>query len=442
MKKINTSPVSGAQEFTPDIQSVFNRYRNEIEHVFHSHGFLPVETPIIERTEILLAKAGGDTEKQIYKLVKTSETSNDPDQALRFDHTVPLARYVVEHQQSLAFPFRAAQVGINFRGEHAQRGRFREFYQCDIDVIGRNTLPIAYDAEVIATFYDALKCFDLPRMVIRISNRKLFSGFLEGIGIDESSEATDGRSLVSAVAGIIDHAEKVSLEKTLADLKELGISDDNVVKITTFMNIHGTRSEVEPQLRALNVNNEKFATGLDELLTVLRLLEQQGLGEVAQADLLIIRGLDYYTGTVFETFLPDYRKIGSIGSGGRYENLANNYTDESFPGVGGSIGLNRLFFVLRENNLLNLATSQPVDYAIIPISQNEYPACFELANKLRAHAKIVDLVLTDKRLGDKMTYAAKVAKFGIVVGEDEAKTGQYKVKDFATGEQTPLVLPE
>ena len=429
MKKFNTSPISGMQELTPAKQAIFDKLKNEIAGVYHSHGFLSIETPIIDRTEILLAKAGGDTEKQIYKVVKTAETEGDADQALRFDHTVPLARYVVEHENDITFPFKVTQIGRNFRGERAQKGRFREFYQLDVDVIGREKLALAYDAEVVKTAYDALKTFIKPEMKIRISNRKILSGLLQELGLETKSED---------IFSIIDHAEKVPKEKTLSAFEEIGLSNSEIEKLSSFMGINGTRETVIEKLKNLDIKNEIFALGVEELDEVLALLEKQGLKDTAVGDMLIIRGLDYYTGSVFETFLPEYREIGSICSGGRYENLASNYTENKFPGVGISIGLTRLFYVLNENNLLDEVPENPIDLVLIPFSENEYEYTFNLAEKLRSSGKKVDINLSDKKVGDKFTYAAKIAKFASVIGGNEVETGNIEVKNLETGEKLKL----
>jgi histidyl-tRNA synthetase len=429
MKKNNTSPLSGMQELLPAQQAIFNKLKASIGDVFHYHGFQSIETPTIDRTDILLAKAGGDTEKQIYKVIKTEEVVEDSDQALRFDLTVPLARYVVEHKNDLAFPFRVAQIGRSFRGERAQKGRFREFYQLDVDVIGRDELPVAYDAEAIATIYEALKTFSLPEMRIRISNRKILSGFLAALNLSDKTPE---------ISSIIDRAEKVSPEATNQALKNLNLSEENVAKITTFINIKGSRNEVSASLDKLNISNNEFKTGKSELLTVLDLLAKKGLKENAIGDLMIIRGLDYYTGTVFETFLPEHRAIGSIASGGRYENLASSFTDQRLPGVGGSIGLTRLFYILNENNLLNLEATTPIDVVIAPISENEYEYSFRLADNLRSAGKSVDIIMTNKKLGDKLTYASKIASNAIVIGENEATSGNTMVKNLTTGELSTL----
>ncbi len=426
MKRINTSAISGMQELLPGAQIVFNTIKDQIAKMYHLHGYQYIETPIIDRTEILLAKAGGDTEKQIYKVVKTAETADEADQALRFDHTVPLARYVVEHESELTFPFKVTQIGRNFRGERSQKGRFREFYQLDVDVIGRNNLSIAYDADVVETAYAALRTFIKPKMLIRISNRKILSGFLEALAL--SSDA-------KAVFDIIDHAEKVPIKETRNALESLGIPEEKIEKILQFVQINGPREQSIKALKNLSLQNNQFEQGIKELDLVLNLLEQYGLGKSVIADMLIIRGLDYYTGTVFETILPEYKQIGSICSGGRYENLASNYTDQSFPGVGISIGLSRLFYILQTYNLLDDYEFTPVDYVLIPLSESEYLITSQIAKKLRQQGKSVDIIYSDKKLGDKMKYAAKIARFTGVIGENEGKTGTVEFKDLITGDK-------
>ncbi len=430
MKKLNTSPLSGMQELLPTEQAVFDQLKQNISDVYHHYGFLNIETPIIERTDILLAKAGGDTEKQIYMVSKTDESADSADQALRFDHTVPLARYVVEHNNDLAFPFQVTQINRNFRGERAQRGRFREFYQCDADIIGREKLPIAYDAKVIACIYAALKTFHLPKMLIRISNRKVLAGFLSALNL--SDKAAD-------ISSIIDHAEKVPEEKSRAALYEIGLTDEQVDKVCAFMFTKGNYEEVETKLREILDDITPISEGLAELKEVTSVLEAEKTGNYI-IDLMIIRGLDYYTGTVFETMLEDYREIGSIASGGRYENLASNFTEQKFPGVGGSIGLTRLFFILREYGLVDMTTASPVDYVVIPITPTEYEDTFELANELRTKGKTVDVDLSDRKLGDKFNRAAKIADYAVVVGNDEVISQKYRAKNLKTGEVTELAF--
>lgn len=430
MKKINTSPISGTQELLPEIQKSFDVLKTKINNTYKSHGFFNIETPSIERTEILLAKAGGDTEKQIYKVVKTTEAESEADQALRFDHTVPLARYVVEHENDLAFPFKVSQIGLNFRGERAQKGRFREFYQCDIDIIGRDTLPIAYDADVISTLLDTFSAFKLDTPVLaRINNRKILSGLLEALNLEELSED---------IFSIIDHAEKVTPEKTKMDLEELKLKKEDVKKLLNFIELNGARSEIITALNNLEIENEKFNAGVAELDQVLYLLESLDLKENIIADMKIVRGLDYYTGTVFEFILPEHKNIGSVCGGGRYENLAGYFSEKAFPGVGGSIGLTRLFHILKEKNLLPDSKAEKIDYAVIPVSEHEFDEAFNVAKKLRGKKHSSTLVLTNKKLGDKLSYAAKIAKNGIVIGEEEVNTKILSAKNFETGETNEI----
>ena len=430
MKKFNTSPISGAQELLPAEQAVFNDLKTKIAGSYKSHGYSEIETPSIERTEILLAKAGGDTEKQIYKLIKTTESADDSTQALRFDHTVPLARYIVEHENSLVFPFKVSQIGTNFRGERAQKGRFREFYQCDVDIIGRDKLPIAYDADVIQTLLDTLKLFGLNTPILaRISNRKILSGFLEAYNLNQ---------FTTEILDIIDHAEKVPPEKTKSSLEELQLDQSIIDQLLTLIDLNGDRESVVNTLESLGLQNDTFITGVKELNQVLSLLEAANLKNEITADLKIVRGLDYYTGTVFEFILPEHKYIGSITGGGRYENLTKYFSDHAFPGVGGSIGLTRLFYVLNEAKLLNHTISTLFDYAIVPISENEFEEAMTVATRLRKNSKTTTIIFTDKKLGDKLTYASKITKNAVVIGENEAKTHSYKAKNFATGETTDL----
>lgn len=432
MKKINTSPISGMQELLPNEQATFNNLKENIAKVYHRHGFLNIETPTIERTEILLAKAGGDTEKQIYKVIKTAESADDSDQALRFDHTVPLARYIVEHESNLAFPFKVSQIGLNFRGERAQKGRFREFYQCDIDVIGRNDLPIAYDADVISTLLQTFISFELKTPVLaRINNRKILTGFISSLGLSDKS--TD-------IYSIIDHAEKVSPQKTHENLVEIGLSESEVTKFTTFIDLHGDRTSIVEKLNNLDIDHPIFKEGVSELDQVLHLLETANLSEHIIADMKIVRGLDYYTGTVFEFILPEYKSVGSVCGGGRYDNLTGYFSEQFFPGVGGSIGLTRLFYVLNQYQLLPTITTAPIDYAVIPVSDNETAYALQVAEKLRKAGHTATVVFTDKKLGAKLTYATKIAASGVVIGESEVTSGHIQAKDFTTGKTSDLDL--
>lgn len=432
MKKYNTSPLSGMQELLPTEQVVFDKLKQQISDVYHHYGFQSIETPLIDRTEILFAKAGGDTEKQIYRVMKTAESADSADQALRFDHTVPLARYVVEHNNELAFPFSVTQINRNFRGERAQRGRFREFYQCDADIIGRDKLPIAYDAQVIACIYEALKAFKLPNMQVRISNRKVLSGFLASLGLTEQS---------GEVSEIIDHIEKVPIDVTREKLAKLNIASDSIEKIIKFTEINGDYATVEQKLTELLGDITPIREGLEELKTVFTLLNAQDSLDDVIIDLMIIRGLDYYTGTVFETFVTDHRDLGSISSGGRYENLASNFSSQSYPGVGGSIGLTRLFFVLKECGLLNFdEEKKPVDICLLPLSENEFEFTLQVAAKLREQGKTTDIDFETRKLGARMNRAAKIAEAAIVIGDSEAASGELELKNLKTGEKTSIKL--
>lgn len=426
MKKINTSPISGMQELLPEAQATFDSLKTKIINTYKKHGFLSIETPVIDRTDILLAKAGGDTEKQIYKVVKTAEAEDSADQALRFDHTVPLARYVIEHENELQFPFKVTQIGRNYRGERAQKGRFREFYQCDVDIIGRGKLEIAYDADVISTLLKAFEAFELSTPILaRINNRKIITGLLNALSLNDQT---------AEIMNIIDHAEKVTPEQTKQSLEELGIDEKNVKKILVFINLHGERSFVIKELNNIEITDETYQEGVTELDQILYLLESMGLKDQIAADMKIVRGLDYYTGTVFEFILPEHKNIGSVCGGGRYENLTGYFSDKSFPGVGGSIGLTRLFYILNEKGLLKTEKDNLLDYAVIPVSEHEYDETLNVAEKLRNKNYNTTVILTNKKLGSKLEHASKLARNGIVIGEEEVNSKILKAKNFETGE--------
>ena len=422
MKKMNTSPVSGMQEFAPEAQAKFDTLKNKIAETYSRHGYLHIETPVIDRAEILLAKAGGDTEKQIYRVFKTAETADSVDQALRFDHTVPLARYVVEHESELTFPFKVTQVGRNFRGERAQKGRFREFYQCDVDVVGRGSLPLYYDVDVIVTLLDTFMGFELNTPVIaRINNRKILSGLVQEYGLEAQAEE---------IFSIIDHAEKVPVEKTKEAFEEAGLNNRQIEAMMEFVEIRGSRTEVVGRLKEMGIANDTFVLGVDELDMVLKMMEVGGYEKLVRADMKIVRGLDYYTGTVFEFNLPEYPQVGSVCGGGRYDNLAGFFTEQKFPGVGGSIGLTRLNYVLNEHNLIKNQIGKSIDTAIIPITDNEIPFAMKVAKDLREKGEKTTIVMIDKKLGDKMRYAATIAKKAIVLGENEVQSGRFETKLF------------
>ena len=338
---------------------------------------------------------------------------------------MPLSRYVVQHQNEISFPFQVTQIGRNFRGERAQKGRFRELYQCDVDIIGREKLPTRYDAKIIACIYAALSTFDLPKMRIRINNRKLVSGFIKDLGLEDKA---------GDISFVIDHAEKVPIEKTKAALTDLGIAEDKVEALTTFMFTHGKIDEVKEALTKLVSDPVSIEEGITELQELSDILNAQGLCEAFEIDCMIVRGLDYYTGTVYEVFLDDYRQLGSISGGGRYENLCSNFSNKSFPGVGGSIGLTRLFYILQANNLIQEDQYFPVNFVLIPLSKDELKSSFYLADKLRQKNFTVDIDFNyERKLGDRIKRASNVSSQAVIIGESEAESGSFQVKDLITG---------
>jgi histidyl-tRNA synthetase len=425
MQRINTAPLSGFMELLPEDQMEFDRIKEVIRNAHLRNGFLPIDTPLIYREEVLLAKAGGETEKQIYRMDK-----GDNKLALRFDHTVPLAAYVAENQSNLQFPFKVSQIGKNYRGERSQKGRYREFYQCDVDVIGRGELDISYDAEVIGVLYDIYKELKFGEFTIRVSNRKLLNGFLSGIGLGDNAVA---------VARIIDDAEKISPEEFEDKLAGLGIDRDVIDMVGRFIRISGGTNEIFARLREFGIENEMFRTGLDELSKVMNIVEMKGMSDSVKLDLMIVRGLDYYTGTVYETVLNDCLEVGSIGSGGRYDDLTSNYSNEQFRGVGISIGLTRLFCALKEAGIVGTTKKSSVDLLILPFSENQFAFCYDLAKKIRESGKNVDVLLQDMKIGKKLAYANKVGVENvIVVGEEEVLTGRVKVKNMMSGDLAEL----
>ncbi len=428
MKKFNTSPVSGTEEFLPETQRIFDTYLEKIRSVYRQNAYLSVETPLIERTEVLLKKAGGDTEKQIYKLIKTSEDPENSSEALRFDHTVPLARYVVEHENSLHFPLKVSQIGPSFRGERAQRGRFREFIQADIDILGRGSLDEAYDFVIISTLNSALTSLEIPGVFVRLSSRRLWNTLFSSLGIESHAEK---------ILSIIDHSEKVPESVTLAAFNSLSLSEDTTSLLQKILSTSGPLNSVSDTLKALPLSSPEFSSALDSLLALASSLSLSGVDTVV--DLRIVRGLDYYTGTVFEFALRDFPEIGSVAGGGRYANLTSYFSDQKFEGVGGSIGFSRLFFALREKNLLP-APSLPVDYAFIPISPDDRAFAFSLAQKTREKGLVSDTLVMTKPLGDRLSYASKIAKYAVVIGENEQKTGEIIKKDLISGEKSPFSL--
>lgn len=423
--------LSGFMELLPQKQVLFDAMVEKLRRTYALYGFSPLDTPVIEASEILLTKSGGETEKQIYRFTK-----GDSDLSLRFDLTVPLAKYVALHYNDLAFPFRRFQIGKVYRGERAQRGRFREFYQADIDVIGDGALDILNDAEMPAIIYRAFTSLGLERFVIRVNNRKLLNGFYAMLGWDHRS---------GDIMRVVDKAEKIGLEKVgLILYDDLGLDEDSVGEIQEFMAIKGTNAQVLDALEGYRGRNEAFDQGLDELKTVCRYLADFGVPESHfSIDLSIARGLDYYTGTVYETRLLDYPEIGSPCSGGRYDNLAAYYTDKQLPGVGISIGLTRLFYVLDEQGLLNSAAlTAPAEVLVLPMTEDLAPAV-ALATALREGGVTAQLYHEPKKFKQKLSYADRLGiPFVALLGEDELAQGKVALKNMASGEQQLLTAQE
>ena len=430
MERIKPRTLSGFMELLPSKQIQMERMMEVLRNTYSRYGFAPLDTPAIEDAQILLAKGGGETEKQIYRFQK-----GDSDLALRFDLTVPLAKYVALHYNDLVFPFRRYQISKVYRGERAQRGRFREFYQADIDIIGDGKLDILNEAEIPAIIYQVFTGFGLKRFQIRVNNRKILNGFYAMLELTEKS---------GEIMRTVDKLDKIGAEKVAMLLtEECGLTEDQAQQILTFIAIRGTNTQVLEALEGYKGRNETFDLGLCELQTVTKNLSAFGVPEENFAvDLTIARGLDYYTGTVYETTLLDYPQIGSVCSGGRYDDLAGYYTDKKLPGVGISIGLTRLFYVLDEQNLLNPnLPSAPADALVLPMTQDPAPA-ITLAQILRNQGVRVQLYGEQKKFKQKMAYADKLGvPYAILLGEDEIAAGKCSVKDMRTGQQI-TVTPE
>ena len=431
MEIIKPRTLSGFMELLPGKQIQFERMTEILRRTYSSYGFAPLDTPVIEDAQILLAKGGGETEKQIYRFQK-----GDSDLALRFDLTVPLAKYVALHCNDLAFPFRRFQISKVYRGERAQRGRFREFYQADIDIIGDGKLDILNEAEIPAIIYNVFTGFGLKRFQIRVNNRKILNGFYAMMELSEKS---------GDIMRTVDKLDKIGAAKVKVILMDdCGLTDTQADEILKFIAISGTNAEVLAALEGYAGRNEIFDLGLNELKAVTANLAAFGVPEENFAvDLTIARGLDYYTGTVYETTLLDHPEIGSVCSGGRYDNLAGYYIEKSLPGVGISIGLTRLFYVLDEQGLLNPALpSAPADALVLPMLENP-AAAIALAQTLRTEGLKVQLYGEQKKFKQKMAYANKLGvPYAVLLGEDEVNEGVCSVKNMATGEQVKLTPAE
>lgn len=426
---VKPSILPGFMELLPADQLAFNDMLDKIRKNYEKYGFIPVDTPLIEKSEVLLAKGGGETEKQIYRFNK-----GDSDLSLRFDLTVPLARFVAQYMSSLVFPFRRYQIGKVFRGERNQKGRFREFYQCDIDIIGNGKLNIINDAEIPSIIYSTFKDLGFDSFTIHINNRKILNGFFTFLGISNAS----------GILRIIDKIDKIGVEAVKSELEGECPSIDAVNKVIEFISIKGSNKEVLDSLNKLNITNEFFTIGLEELSKTAQYIDAFGIPEKNYIiDLKIARGLDYYTGTVYETILNDYPGIGSVCSGGRYDNLAEYYTTQKLPGVGISIGLTRLFYQLKEAGLIkNNVSSTLSKVLVVPMDDNiEYS--ISVANKLRENNIFSEIYLESEKVNKKLTYANKLGiPFVILIGSEEMENDLLTLKNMGTGEQNKLKLDE
>ena len=423
MEKVQPRILPGFMELLPEDQIAFNKMYDTIRRVYEKFGFLPIDTPVIELSDVLLAKAGGETEKQIYRFMK-----GDNDLALRFDLTVPLARYVSQHFGELTFPFKRYQMAKVYRGERPQKGRFREFYQCDIDVIGAEELDLIYDAEIPAVIYNVFKELDFGRFTIRMNNRKVLNGFFKALGYGGN---------IADILRIIDKLEKIGEENVKSELTELGVSAEAIEKILAFIAIKGSNDEMLAALKNNGVEDELYLTGVDELSQVVGFLRGFGVpDENFTLDLTIARGLDYYTGTVFETQLNDFPSMGSVCSGGRYDNLTEYYTTKKLPGIGISIGLTRLFYQLKEVGVIKSETGSLVKCLVVPMGREYMGKALETARVLREADVPVDVYYQDKGMKPKMKYANKLGiPFVAIIGEEEAAADSAMLKNMAEGSQ-------
>ncbi len=432
MAKLKPRTLSGFMELLPEKQAQFEKMTELLRQSYALYGFTPLDTPVIEASEVLLAKAGGETEKQIYRFTK-----GDSDLALRFDLTVPLAKYVALHYGELTFPFRRYQIGKVYRGERAQRGRFREFYQADVDVLGDGKLDIVNEAEIPAVICSTFTALGLRRFQIRVNNRKILNGLYGMLGLSERS---------GDIMRAVDKLDKIGADKVAELLTggEIGLTDNQADEILNFIGIKGSQGEVLAGLERYRGRNGTFDAGLDELATVVKYLSAFGVPEEKFAvDLTIARGLDYYTGTVYETAMLDHPEIGSVCSGGRYDNLAEYYTDKQLPGVGISIGLTRLFYVLEEQGYLNgEMNTAPADVLILPMTGDLAPA-IAFATALRGAGVRAQLYTEQRKFRQKMSYADKLKiPYVAFLGEDEIARGAVSVKDMSTGEQRTVPAEE
>lgn len=428
-KIIRPTILPGFMELLPSEQIQFNQIMEVIKNTFEESGFVPMDTPIIEKTEVLLAKGGKETDKQIYSFIRGSNNMS-----LRFDLTVPFARYSAQYFSELTFPFRRYQIGKVFRGERNQKGRYREFYQCDIDIISNRELSIINDAELPSIMYSVFNKIGLKHFTIRINSRKVLNGFLDSIGITD----------YSSVLRVIDKIDKVGMGAVKEELSILCIEESRINKIMEFMNIKGNSIDVIDNLKGLGIVNSSFLDGLRELEQTTLFLRSFGVPEENFAiDLKIARGLDYYTGIVYETILNDYQELGSICSGGRYDNLAQYYTEQKLQGVGMSIGLTRLFYILKEKGLLKQNRIASLSKVLVIPIDNTIEYASKIAGKLRREGINTQIYFENEKLGRKLNYANKLGiNYVIIIGEREVEDGLINIKNMSTGEQRELNLKE
>lgn len=422
---IQPSTLPGMMELLPEDQMVFDTIKRRIEDVFIKNAFFSIDTPAIEKLDVLLSKGGGETSKQVYRI-----DSSKKNQGLRYDLTVPLAKYVSMYMQDLAFPFRRYQIAKVYRGERNQKGRYKEFYQCDIDIIGNEKLSLYNDAEIVKCMYEALKSIDVPDFEFQFNNRKILNGYFSYLGIED----------FESCLRIIDKLDKIGIDNVKEELSKLNLDDEKIDSILNFLKIDGTNLEIIEKLETLNIDNELFVCGLEELKFVYEDILSLGVSpDNIKINLSITRGLDYYTGSVFETFFKEYREIGSICSGGRYDSLANNFTKSKLPGVGMSIGLTRLFYQLQELNLVK-GQQTNFDCIIIPMKGYEKNAV-KLMNDLRSSSVRCMSYLEDDKLKKKFNYADKLSvKYVIIIGQDEVEQNKFTLRNMENGNQELLEL--
>ena len=422
---IQPSTLPGMMELLPEDQLVFDTIKRKIEDVFIKNAFFSIDTPAIEKLDVLLSKGGGETSKQVFRIDNSKKN-----QGLRFDLTVPLAKYVSMYMQDLAFPFRRYQIAKVYRGERNQKGRYKEFYQCDIDIIGNEKLSLYNDAEIVKCMYEALKSIDVPEFEFQFNNRKILNGYFSYLGIDD----------FESCLRIIDKLDKIGIDNVKEELSKINLDASKIDSILKFLEIDGTNQEIIEKLESLNIDNELFTCGLNELKFVYQDILSLGVNqENIKINLSITRGLDYYTGSVFETFFKDYPEIGSICSGGRYDSLANNFTKSKLPGVGMSIGLTRLFYQLQELNLVK-GKQTNFDCIIIPMKGYEKNAV-KLMNDLRNSSVKCMSYLEDDKLKKKFNYADKLSvKYVIIIGQDEVEQNKFTLRNMENGNQELLEL--